>query len=432
MKFDEPLTHDAVEIELGEPVAFGDHDPELVLRTAAAGSPPGSEEGLDRALVAEAARRGALPTSTFVGYVAARGDNSFSLTEVRDGDDAKVTIARGDPRTIVEQVVHPSRARQARAIASKAELSSRAWRPLAVATRAEGEDGWELLGYIPVRVWSRQGHKRGRSFDYHLVWDMWLRMCHWSWVAAIIVLTITGYVIANPGWIPTWEAERPGTGFFMGYVRYVHLLAAVLLMAVLIIRVWNLSTSRIPYDRWSALVPFRNKRQAGNGVRTLEAYLFIRPGKAPEYFGHNPLQQLAYTTIYLIFLLQVITGLALWGLYDTQGWFWGLFQGLNHLMGTQQVRLLHYVVMWVIILFVPLHMYLSVRADSVDRSGAISSMVSGGRWVRRGAEFEDWPPQQPGTPDPVGLQVQRDFAAASPDQAADVPVDSAKDAQVTT
>jgi hypothetical protein len=60
-------------------------------------------------------------------------------------------------------------------------------------------------------------------------------------------------------------------------------------------------------------------------------------------------------------------------------------------MGTQQVRLLHYVIMWVVILFVPLHVYLSIRADSVDRSGAISSMVSGGRWVRRGAQFEDWP-----------------------------------------
>jgi len=95
--------------------------------------------------------------------------------------------------------------------------------------------------------------------------------------------------------------------------------------------------------------------------------------------------------MYLVFLLQVITGAALWGLYDSQGWFWGLFQGLNHLMGTQQVRLLHYVIMWIVILFVPLHVYLSIRADSVDRSGAISSMVSGGRWVRRGAHFEDWP-----------------------------------------
>jgi hypothetical protein len=27
----------------------------------------------------------------------------------------------------------------------------------------------------------------------------------------------------------------------------------------------------------------------------------------------------------------------------------------------------------------------------MERMGAISSMVSGGRWVRRGAVFEDWP-----------------------------------------
>ena len=70
-----------------------------------------------------------------------------------------------------------------------------------------------------------------------------------------------------------------------------------------------------------------------------------------------------------IFLLQVVTGFALWGLYDSQGWFWGLFQGLNHLMGTQQVRLLHYVIMWIVILFVPLHVYLSIRADSASSRG---------------------------------------------------------------
>ncbi len=54
MKFDEPLTREAVEIELGDPVAFGDHDPEEVLRYAAAGAPPGSADSLDRALVDQA------------------------------------------------------------------------------------------------------------------------------------------------------------------------------------------------------------------------------------------------------------------------------------------------------------------------------------------------------------------------------------------
>jgi len=390
MKFDEPIAHANVEIELGDPVAFGDHDVENVMALAAAGAPPGSDDKLDRALVAEAARRGPLSATTSSSYTPPDPDHPYSITEVVDEDGQRISIARGDPRTLVEQVVHPSAQRHARAISTKAELSSRAFRPLAVATKS-GHGEWDLVGYVPVRVWSQPGRRHGQSFDYHVVWDLWLRLCHWGWVAAIIVLTVTGYVIANPGWIPTHESESTDLGFFMGYVRYVHLLAAVTLVAILFVRVWNLSTSKIPYDRWNALVPWRDRRQAADGFRTLQAYLFIRPRTAPEYFGHNPLQQLTYTIMYGIFILQVITGAALWGLYESQGWFWGLFQGLNHVMGTQQVRLLHYVIMWIVILFVPLHVYLSIRADSVDRSGAISSMVSGGRWVRRGARFEDWP-----------------------------------------
>jgi Ni/Fe-hydrogenase 1 B-type cytochrome subunit len=95
--------------------------------------------------------------------------------------------------------------------------------------------------------------------------------------------------------------------------------------------------------------------------------------------------------VYLILILQIATGFALWGLYDPSQWFLNLFGWLNQLLGTQQVRLLHYMIMWGLLVFIPAHVYLSVRADSVERMGAISSMVSGGRWVRRGAVFEDWP-----------------------------------------
>jgi Ni/Fe-hydrogenase b-type cytochrome subunit len=269
-------------------------------------------------------------------------------------------------------------------------LGSRAYRPLAVAVQ-EDDGPWRLLGYLPVRVWLHSERRRGRAFDYHMVWDVWLRLSHWGWVAAIVVLTITGYFIADPGWVPSAWVSGDQAGYFMGYVRLIHLLAAVWFMLVLIVRAWNLSTSRIPYDRWRALIPFRNRRQLGNTWRTFTAYLFVRPSTAPEYFGHNPLQQLTYSLVYVVFLVQVVTGLALWGLYDTDSRFWGSFQWINNLLGTQQTRLLHFMIMWGLILFLPMHVYLSIRADSVDRSGAISSMVSGGRWVRRGAHFQDWP-----------------------------------------
>jgi Ni/Fe-hydrogenase b-type cytochrome subunit len=423
-----------VEVEIGEPVAFEGRDPLDVVRFAALGAPPGTDDRLDQALVADAALRGlALPPSVPVGHTDPDDRHRFAITTVRQPDGDTLQIARGDPRAVVEVLIHPGSAERARAILASVRLTAGAFRPLAVATRVGradlgsadlgspdtgvteaggpagnggavsnggavgnggvGERDWRLLGYLPVRAWTLPERRRGRPFDYQRVWDLWLRIAHWTWVAAILALTVTGYIIADPGWVPSAWTIGPRAGNFMSYVRYVHLVAAAVFMLVLVVRAWNLSTSKIPYDRWRALVPFRSRRELRNLFQTLRAYLFIRADTAPVYFGHNPLQQLAYTAIYVVFLLQVLTGLALWGLYDSHAVFWSWFQWLNELLGTQQVRLLHQIIMWVIVLFLPAHVYLSIRADSVERSGAISSMVSGGRWIRRGAVFEDWPPK---------------------------------------
>lgn len=393
-----PLPPGRVEIEIAEPVAFGGTRPADVVRLAALGAPPSSDDRLDQALVADAALRGPrLPTAARVRAEAVPPGHRYAVTtvdlETAGGDGARgpLRIARGDPRDVVETLVHPGSRDRARAALAALRLTGQAYRPLAVATRREGEP-WQLRGLVPVRAWTTSERRRGRPFDYHRVWDLWLRIAHWTWVAAIAVLTVTGYIISDPGWVPTAWVEGDA-GYFLGFVRFIHLTAAVVFMLVLVLRAWNLSTSRIAYDRWPSLVPFRSRREARNLLRILRAYLFIRPEEAPAYFGHNPLQQLTYTLMYLVFCVQVLTGLALWGLYDTTSRFWGAFQWVNALAGTQQTRLVHLLVMWLILLFLPAHVYLSIRADSVERSGAISSMVSGGRWVRRGAVFEDWPPR---------------------------------------
>jgi Ni,Fe-hydrogenase I cytochrome b subunit len=43
----------------------------------------------------------------------------------------------------------------------------------------------------------------------------------------------------------------------------------------------------------------------------------------------------------------------------------------------------------VILIFVPIHVYLALRADFTDREGSISSIISGGRWVRDDIPYED-------------------------------------------
>ena len=394
-----PLAVEQVELEIGEPLAFVGVAPVEVIRHAALGSPQESDDRLELALIANASLHEAeLPAGTVLDYAPPGAGQPFSLTTVRESGGGTIRIARGDPRALVETLVQPDNRERARAMLSSARLVAEAYRPLAIAVKRDDQD-WELLGYLPVRGWTLPERRHGRPFDYHKVWDLWLRVAHWTWVCAIVVLTVTGYVIADPGWVPTAWVGGARAGYFLGYVRFIHLTAAVVFILALLIRAWNLSTSRIRYDRWGALIPFRSRHEVNNLLRTLRAYLFIRTHRAPEYFGHNPLQQLTYTTIYGIFLVQVATGLALWGLYDAQGGFWSWFQWVNALLGVQLTRMVHFMIMWVIILFLPVHVYLSIRADSVERSGAISSMVSGGRWIRRGAVFDDWPirPRPPRT-----------------------------------
>jgi Ni/Fe-hydrogenase b-type cytochrome subunit len=380
----------ATEIEVGHPQPLGDTLPTDVLRLAALGAAPGTNDVLDRALLADAALRGQFERPDPIDeFHPPTEDDPWSRAVVRLGD-TRLEIARGQPRPIVERLVRPPVAVRIAAIREAARLSSGKFAPLAVAYRREGED-WTLAGYVPIRGWSQPGrHGGGRPFDYHPVWDVTLRLCHWSWVAAIVVLTISGYFLAEPRWVPVGYTGQP-TGFFIGAVRQVHYIAGVVLILTLLVRAWNLTTSRIQYDRWKSLIPFRSRRDIYNGWKTARAYAFVKSEEAPIYFGHNPLQQLTYTSVYVILVIQIATGLALWGLYSPEGWLFGLFGWINEWLGTAQVRLLHYMIMWGLIVFIPAHVYLSVRADSVERMGAISSMVSGGRWVRRGAIFEDWP-----------------------------------------
>ncbi len=53
------------------------------------------------------------------------------------------------------------------------------------------------------------------------------------------------------------------------------------------------------------------------------------------------------------------------------------------------VRFVHHVATWVFLIFIPIHVYLAIRADLLERSGAISSIISGGRFVPAEQHFVD-------------------------------------------
>jgi len=47
------------------------------------------------------------------------------------------------------------------------------------------------------------------------------------------------------------------------------------------------------------------------------------------------------------------------------------------------------VVTWIFLIFIPIHIYLALRADALERTGTISSIISGGRFVDSNEEYID-------------------------------------------
>lgn len=226
---------------------------------------------------------------------------------------------------------------------------------------------------------------RGPSYRWVYVWQWPIRAMHWLAMASILVLIVTGFYVGRPYFMTGGEASAH---YLMGTMRFLHFASAGVLIATGIVRIYWLFAGN-KYERLPALFPVR-PRDWKNLVLQVKHYLMLRHAEAPHYLGHNPLQQLSYTGVYLIVVLQVITGFALYGLYNPGGFFYEAFAWVGPLFGgAQRVRFIHHIITWVFLIFIPIHVYLGIRADVTEREGAISSIINGGRFVRDDFEYED-------------------------------------------
>lgn len=217
------------------------------------------------------------------------------------------------------------------------------------------------------------------------LWEWPIRAMHWIAVLCILALVLTGLFIGRPYFVAGGDTPDP---FVMGWMRYVHFSAAATLVATGIVRIyWLIAGNK--FERLPALFPLR-PRDWVNMYKQVKFYLMIEPEKAPHYLGHNPLQQLSYTGVYLMTLVMVVTGFALYGQSDPAGFFYKAFNWVGIVMGGMPVvRLVHHVFTWLFLTFIPLHIYLAIRADQLERTGVISSVVSGGRFVSADEKFVD-------------------------------------------
>lgn len=203
------------------------------------------------------------------------------------------------------------------------------------------------------------------------VWQVPVRVTHWLIALSIVILSVTGLYIGNPSIF--------GTGTML-YMKATHLVFAILLVCMIVWRLlWAFIGNR--WARWQAFVPFATAGWWSRAWGTVLFYSFLRR-RSPEEIGHNPLAAMAYVGVYGLLAIEIFTGFALnamtWG-----GWWGNAFGWIFLFLPANDVRLIHHMIMWLLLGFLVHHVYSSVLMDSEERSGILSSIVTGYKFVRR-------------------------------------------------
>lgn len=209
------------------------------------------------------------------------------------------------------------------------------------------------------------------------VYEAPVRVWHWVNALSITLLAVTGYLVANP--LPTLPGEA-SDHFLMGYIRFVHFAAAYIFAVGFLGRIYWAIVGNTHARQLFKLPLFRLSfwRELLHEVRWY-AFLEREPKK---YVGHNPLAHLFMVAIITVGgIVMMLTGFALYAEQTGLGsWQDSLFGWLIPLVGqSMDVRSWHHWGMWVIVVFVMLHVYVAIREDIVSRQSLISTMISGWR-----------------------------------------------------
>lgn len=111
-------------------------------------------------------------------------------------------------------------------------------------------------------------------------------------------------------------------------------------------------------------------------------YTFLRR-EPPATVGHNALAGTAYMAVFVLFLIQIFTGFALYSIPFHDGFWPTTFGWIITIFGVQSVKLLHAITMWLLIAFTVHHVYSAILIDIEERSGLVSSIITGYKSLTR-------------------------------------------------
>lgn len=199
-------------------------------------------------------------------------------------------------------------------------------------------------------------------------WSVGYIIEHWVRVISIAVLVFTGFYIHWP-----FMAGGPES-FIMAWMRFFHFVAAYTLMLGLVVRVYMSVRSTFDAD-WKDFVSIENFK---NLPDITKYYLFLSDAHK-HYRKYTPLQAFAYLAVGALIVIMALTGGAiyhgrLFGFIPSPG----SFQWVNAVLGGEpNTRLVHLAITWFFLIFVMIHVYMSLMMDWVNKDRTLTSIFTG-------------------------------------------------------
>lgn len=208
-----------------------------------------------------------------------------------------------------------------------------------------------------------------------------LRWTHWLRAIAIAVLTVTGFYLAYVFIAP--EASDEPILFLNAKFRMWHQIAGFLLIAVTIYKTYLFLVDKQSMRERIAIVDFLSPK---TWFAQIKYYLFM--GEHPHLKGvYNPLQFVAYIGLYAMVFVVCITGLVLYVHVYHEGLGGALYDYMRPLEvmmgGLANVREIHHIAMWGILIFVPVHIYMAIFNSIMGKEGSIDSIISGYKFEKQ-------------------------------------------------
>ena len=174
------------------------------------------------------------------------------------------------------------------------------------------------------------------------------RITHWINLVAMVFLIISGCIIHFP-FVPGVMGVARGAHILFGFVLTINCLVRVI-MAFVVKSAPTGGTRAVVKDYKTWLPQADNRHQLRAWIKY---YLFMKKDH-PQSAKLGVPQKISYLLIPVLILIMFITGLCIWG--PTMGATAGLTAALG---GTMAVRIIHYFMMFVFIIFIFIHVYLA-------------------------------------------------------------------------